>query len=194
VFSAKGGKVLTRILAIDPGSRITGFGIIDVDAKGKIKYVNSGCIRLPDDVLSVRLKNIYLNVQTLFAEYNPDEFAIEEVFLAKNANSALKLGQARGAAIVVAALNYVFVHEYSAKRVKQSVVGSGSADKLQVQQMVQLLLSLDKSPQADAADALAIALCHAHTRTASGLEYGTGKRALRNSGKRWTELDVRKIK
>ncbi len=184
----------TRILAIDPGSRITGFGVIDVEDRGKIKYVTSGCIRLPDEALSIRLKNIYLNVQTLFSDYQPNEFAIEEVFLAKNANSALKLGQARGAAIVVAALNELFVHEYSAKRVKQSVVGNGAADKTQVQQMVQLLLSLEKPPQADAADALAIAMCHAHTRTAAGLEYGVGKRAARNSSKRWTELDVRKIK
>lgn len=182
--------VTTRILAIDPGSRITGFGIIDV-SNGKSVYVNSGCIRLPDEALSVRLKHIFNNVSSLLNEYEPNEFAIEEVFLAKNANSALKLGQARGAAIVAAALQELFVHEYAARRVKQSVVGNGNADKTQVQTMVQLLLNLSSKPQADAADALAIALCHANTRTSGGLEYGVGKRAGRSS-KRWTEQDVRK--
>ncbi len=180
----------TRILAIDPGSRVTGFGVVDV-LNGKTTYVTSGCIRLPDEVLSVRLKHIFNHVSDLLKEYQPDEFAIEEVFLAKNANSALKLGQARGAAIVAASLQELVVHEYAARRVKQSVVGNGNADKTQVQMMVQLLLGLSSKPQADAADALAIALCHANTRTSGGLEYGTGKRAGRSS-KRWTEQDVRK--
>ncbi|REG85526.1 crossover junction endodeoxyribonuclease RuvC [Marinomonas pollencensis] len=180
----------TRILAIDPGSRITGFGIIDV-TNGKSVYVNSGCIRLPDEALSVRLKVIFNSVTTLLEEYIPNEFAIEEVFLAKNANSALKLGQARGAAIVAAALQELSVNEYAARRVKQSVVGNGNADKTQVQSMVQLLLGLPSPPQADAADALAIALCHANTRTSGGLEYGVGKRAGRTA-KRWSEMDIRK--
>ncbi|WP_409419505.1 crossover junction endodeoxyribonuclease RuvC [Marinomonas sp. RS-M-Aa-14] len=182
--------IMTRILAIDPGSRITGFGIIDV-INGKTHYVNSGCIKLPDEVLSVRLKHIFNYISVLLEEYKPDEFAIEEVFLAKNANSALKLGQARGVAIVAASLRELAVHEYAARRVKQSVVGNGNADKSQVQSMVQLLLNLSSKPQADAADALAIALCHANTRTSGGLEYGVGKRAGRSS-KRWTEQDVRK--
>jgi crossover junction endodeoxyribonuclease RuvC len=182
--------ITTRILAIDPGSRVTGFGIVDV-TNGKTVYVNSGCIRLPDEALSVRLKHIFNHVSVLLEEYKPDEFVIEEVFLAKNANSALKLGQARGAAIVAASLRELVVHEYAARRVKQSVVGNGNADKVQVQMMVQLLLNLSSRPQADAADALAIALCHANTRTSGGLEYGIGKRAGRSS-KRWTEQDVRK--
>ncbi|MEP3350556.1 MAG: crossover junction endodeoxyribonuclease RuvC [Marinomonas sp.] len=181
---------VTRILAIDPGSRITGFGILDV-VNGKTVYVNSGCIRLPDEALSVRLKHIFNNVSALLDEYKPNEFAIEEVFLAKNANSALKLGQARGAAIVAASIQELDVHEYAARRVKQSVVGNGNADKEQVQLMVQMLLQLSSKPQSDAADALAIALCHANTRTSGGLEYGVGKRAGRSS-KRWTEQDVRK--
>lgn len=178
-----------RILAIDPGSRITGFGIVD-SINGKIQYVNSGCIRLPDTALSVRLKTIFENVALLIEQYQPNEFAIEEVFLAKNANSALKLGQARGAAIVAAASHDLNVSEYAARRVKQSVVGSGAADKSQVQMMVKMLLNLTTTPQADAADALAIAICHANSRTSQGLEYGVGKRAGRSS-KRWTELDVR---
>lgn len=186
------GVFLTRIFAIDPGSRITGFGVIDVQGQ-KITYVDSGCIKLPDLCLAERLKNIYIGVSQLLEQHQPDEFAIEEVFLAKNANSALKLGQARGAAIVAASMFGLDVAEYAAKRVKQSVVGSGNADKQQVQQMVQLLLKLSTSPQADAADALAIAMCHAHTRTSLGLEYGVGKKAAR-SGKRWSELDIRNIK
>lgn len=181
---------ITRVIGIDPGSKITGFGIIDISNEKNV-YVNSGCIRLPDEALSVRLKHIFQNVSALLDEYKPDEFVIEEVFLAKNANSALKLGQARGAAIVAASLQDLGVHEYAARRVKQSVVGNGNADKEQVQSMVQLLLTLSSKPQADAADALAIALCHANTRTSGGLEYGVGKRAGRSS-KRWTEQDVRK--
>lgn len=184
---------MTRIFAIDPGSRVTGFGVIDVKGNA-ITYVDSGCIRLPDASLGERLKNIYTGVNALLAEHQPDEFAIEEVFLAKNANSALKLGQARGAAIVSASMFGLEIAEYAAKRVKQSVVGSGNADKQQVQQMVQLLLKLNTPPQADAADALAIAMCHAHTRTSSGLEYGVGKRAARSTGKRWSESDIRNLK
>lgn len=116
---------------------------------------------------------------------------LRKCFLAKNANSALKLGQARGVAIVAASVQELDVHEYAARRVKQSVVGNGNANKEQVQLMVQMLLQLTSKPQADAADALAIALCHANTRTSGGLEYGVGKRAGRSS-KRWTEQDVRK--
>lgn len=181
----------TRILAIDPGSRVTGFGVIDV-VNGKSRYISSGCIRLPDENLPLRLKRIFECVSQVIEEFSPQEFAIEEVFLAKNANSALKLGQARGAAIVAAAMADLPVFEYAARRVKQSVVGSGNADKSQVQAMVQLLMSLESTPQADAADALAIALCHSNTRTSDGLEYGVGKRAGRTS-KRWQQSDLRKV-
>lgn len=180
---------MTRILAIDPGSRLTGFGVIDV-INGKINYVSSGCIRLPDENLAVRLKRIYECVSDVISDFQPKEFAIEEVFLAKNANSALKLGQARGSAIVAAAMADLPVYEYAARRVKQSVVGNGNADKVQVQAMVQMLLALEAPPQADAADALAIAMCHANTRTSDGLEYGVGKRAGRSS-KRWQYSDLR---
>lgn len=180
---------MTRILAIDPGSRLTGFGVIDV-VNGKINYVSSGCIRLPDENLAVRLKRIYECVSDVISDFQPKEFAIEEVFLAKNANSALKLGQARGSAIVAAAMADLPVYEYAARRVKQSVVGNGNADKVQVQAMVQMLLALEAPPQADAADALAIAMCHANTRTSDGLEYGVGKRAGRSS-KRWQYSDLR---
>jgi len=151
------------ILGIDPGSRITGYGVINFTA-GKPVYISSGCIRLPNESLPERLKVIFNGVCELIHQFSPQEFAIEEVFLAKNASSALKLGQARGAAIVAATHADLPVFEYSARKVKQSVVGKGSADKAQVQHMVKHILGLPGDPQADAADALAIALCHAHLK------------------------------
>lgn len=154
---------MARILGIDPGSRVTGYGIIDF-SQGKYGYVGSGCIRLPEGALPERLDTIFKGVTQLIQQYQPSEFAIEEVFVAKNAGSALKLGQARGAAIVAATQAGLAVSEYSARKVKQAVVGNGGADKSQVQHMVSQLLSLSSSPQADAADALAIAICHANTQ------------------------------
>ncbi|HEV8078957.1 MAG TPA: crossover junction endodeoxyribonuclease RuvC [Marinobacter sp.] len=149
------------ILGVDPGSRITGYGIIRVEGR-HTEYIDSGCIRVGDKPMAERLRVIFQSLVTLIAEFRPEEFAIEQVFMARNPDSALKLGQARGVAIVAAATNGLEVHEYSARQVKQAVVGSGSAVKAQVQHMVQVLLSLSRKPQEDAADALAIALCHAH--------------------------------
>lgn len=150
------------ILGIDPGSRITGYGIIRVVAN-KAEYVGSGCIRAQDENLASRLHNVFTGVTEIIRQFGPTEFAIEQVFMAKNADSALKLGQARGAAIVAGTSHALPVFEYSARQIKQSVVGTGSADKTQVQHMVTYLLKLSKTPQADAADALAVALCHLHT-------------------------------
>jgi len=150
------------ILGIDPGSRITGYGVIRVVAN-KPEYVASGCIRVQDENLASRLHNVFTGVSEIVRQFQPTEFAIEQVFMAKNADSALKLGQARGAAIVAATSKELSVFEYSARQIKQSVVGTGSADKKQVQHMVTYLLKLAKAPQADAADALAVALCHLHT-------------------------------
>ncbi len=152
------------ILGIDPGSRITGYGVIK-QVGGKISYLGSGCIRLGDDPLPNRLNQIFDGVSQIIQQYKPDMFAIEQVFLAHNPDSALKLGQARGAAIVAATQNELSVAEYSARQIKQAVVGKGAADKNQVQHMVTYLLSLPAKPQADAADALAVALCHSHTQT-----------------------------
>ncbi len=149
------------ILGVDPGSRITGYGIIRVTGRNT-EYLDSGCIRVGERVMAERLQVIFQSLATLIAEFRPDEFAIEQVFMARNPDSALKLGQARGVAIVSAANSGLPVHEYSARQVKQAVVGKGSADKTQVQHMVQAILGLTRKPQADAADALAIALCHAH--------------------------------
>lgn len=154
---------MSLILGIDPGSRKTGFGIINY-VSGRSEYITSGVIRLPEGELAPRLKIIFDSVTELVQQHCPAELAIEQVFMAKSAGSALKLGQARGAAIVACAALDMEVSEYSARQIKQSVVGTGAADKGQVQHMVKVLLKLPAAPQEDAADALAAALCHAHTR------------------------------
>jgi crossover junction endodeoxyribonuclease RuvC len=154
---------MALILGVDPGSRKTGFGIINCQG-AKSVYVGSGVIRVPDVSLPERLKVIFDSVTEIIEKYCPQEFAIENVFMAKSAGSALKLGQARGAAIVAAVNQELPVSEYEARKVKQSVVGHGGADKTQVQHMVKTLLKLPATPQEDAADALAIALCHANTQ------------------------------
>ncbi len=154
---------MTIILGIDPGSRITGFGVIRETGQ-KCEYIASGCIRTPDTSLADKLQTIFRGVQEVIQTYQPTTMGIEQVFMAKSADSALKLGQARGSAIVAAAEHGLEVAEYSARQVKKSVTGSGAADKEQVMLMVMHLLKLEKRPQVDASDALAIALCHAHHR------------------------------
>ena len=154
---------MTRILGIDPGSRITGYGVIDLSG-GHLTYVASGCIRTATGAFPVRLKDIYQGVDELISQYLPVVFTIEEVFLAKNPMSALKLGQARGAAIVAGVAHELPVFEYAARRVKQALVGTGRASKAQVNHMVQTLLQLEGAPSPDAADALAVAICHVNTQ------------------------------
>mgnify|MGYP001765308632 CR=1 FL=1 len=151
------------ILGIDPGSRRTGFGVIRLTGT-RADYISSGVIRIPDTALPERLKVIFDGISEIISRYQPEEVAIENVFMAKSAGSALKLGQARGAAIVAAVSRGLPVAEYEARKVKQSVVGTGAATKIQVQHMVRTLLNLPGDPQEDAADALAVALCHAHTQ------------------------------
>ena len=150
---------MTRILGIDPGSRLTGYGLIDSDGQ-HARYVSSGCLKISGDSLPRKLGMIFTELSALIGEFRPQQLAIENVFMHRNADSALKLGQARGAAICAAVTCDVPVAEYAAREVKQAVVGKGGADKQQVQHMVRVLLNLDKTPQTDAADALAIALCH----------------------------------
>jgi len=151
-----------RVLGIDPGSRVTGFGVIEVLRNGRLQYIASGCIKAPGEGLAERLKAIYDGVNEIIASFRPTVFAAERVFLARNADSALKLGQARGAAICAGINGGLAVNEYSAREIKLAVVGRGGADKQQVQHMVRVLLELDRAPPADAADALACAICHAH--------------------------------
>jgi len=154
---------VTIILGIDPGSRLTGFGVIREDGR-RLEYIASGCIRTPEGLLQNRLQAVFRGVTEVIQTYQPDTMGIEQVFMAKSADSALKLGQARGAAIVAGAEAGLEVLEYSARQVKKTVTGTGAADKEQVMQMVMYLLRLVKRPQVDASDALAIALCHAHHR------------------------------
>ncbi|MGV6988883.1 crossover junction endodeoxyribonuclease RuvC [Testudinibacter sp. P80/BLE/0925] len=153
---------MTIILGIDPGSRVTGYGVIRQNGR-KLEYLGSGAIRTAVEDLPLRLKRIYAGVSEIITQFQPDMFAIEQVFMAKNPDSALKLGQARGVAIVCATNFDLPVFEYAARLVKQTVVGSGAADKVQVQHMVTRILNLSAQPQADAADALAIAITHAHS-------------------------------
>lgn len=150
------------ILGIDPGSRLTGYGVIS-QRGNQLTYIGSGCIRLTDDELAPRLNIIFNGISQLISQYQPELFAIEQVFMATNAGAALKLGQARGAAIVAATQAGLPVAEYSARQIKQAVVGTGAAEKEQVQHMVKSMLKLPAAPQADAADALAVAICHAHS-------------------------------
>lgn len=158
---------MTCILGIDPGSRITGYGLIKIDGR-KIIYLDAGVIQASDEDFPLRLKTIFLGVRDVVARYSPQEAAIEQVFMHANAGSALKLGQARGAAIVALADEDIPVAEYTARQIKQSVVGYGNADKSQVAFMVNHLLQLNETIRADASDALATAMCHAHARGALG--------------------------
>ncbi|MCB1879231.1 MAG: crossover junction endodeoxyribonuclease RuvC [Chromatiaceae bacterium] len=168
---------MRRILGIDPGSRVTGYGIIVSDGI-RSRHVASGSIRLGGEDFPVRLGEIFRRITGLVAEYAPEELAIEQVFVSRNPSSALKLGQARGAAICAAVVAGLPVCEYTPRMIKQSVVGTGSADKEQVQHMVQRLLGLQERPAADQADALAVAISHAHSdsmRLRVGM-YSAGRR------------------
>lgn len=157
---------MTLILGIDPGSRVTGWGLVRQNGS-RNEFVDCGCLWIgeKDEEVTARLRDIYAGITDIVARYAPAEVAIEKIFMGKSADSALKLGQARGVAIVAAVNAGLTVAEYSAKQVKQAVVGTGGAEKAQVQQMVRMMLQLPEVPPADAADALAIALCHANTRT-----------------------------
>ena len=162
---------MTRILGIDPGSQRTGIGVIDVDATGKCAYVHCQALNLLVDTedFPARLGKLVFDLEDVLAEWKPTVVAIESVFMDKSATSALKLGHARGAAIATVVRHGLGVHEYAPRLIKQSLVGSGAADKTQVQHMVRLLLNLgEKKLQADAADALAVALTHAHMSATAG--------------------------
>lgn len=155
---------MSIILGIDPGSRVTGYGVVR-EHQRRLHYIDSGCIRSAAGTLPERLLHIFNGICVLMEQYQPNEVAIERVFMHNNASSALKLGHARGVAMVACASHRAVIAEYSAREVKQMVVGYGAAEKSQVQHMVVNLLTLSDVPQADAADALAIAICHSHMRS-----------------------------
>jgi len=152
-----------RILGIDPGSRITGYGVIELQGRRAV-YLGSGCVRVETETFPERLRAIFDGVGEVVAEYQPNEIAIEKVFVQRNVDSALKLGQARGAALCAVMNRALPIAEYSPAEIKKALVGRGGAGKQQVQHMVKTLLQLIESPATDAADALACALCHSHTR------------------------------
>ena len=156
-----------RILGIDPGSRLTGFGVIDFSNDTPL-YVASGTVRSVDGDFSDRLRQIFESVGSLVEEYRPDAVSIETVFMHKNAGSALKLGHARSAALCATFKRGASIHEYAPREIKQAVVGSGAATKEQVQHMIVTMLDLAGTPAPDAADALAAALCHGHRRRIDG--------------------------
>ena len=152
---------MIRVIGIDPGSRITGYGVVDTDGF-RHSYVTSGFIRINADTLGDKLGIIFEEVSRVLETWRPESMAIEQVFVKHNVDSALKLGQARGAAICAAVQAKIPLGEYTPRAIKKAVVGSGAADKHQIQQMTKQLLRLEELPQADEADALAIAICHAH--------------------------------
>ncbi len=176
-----------RIIGIDPGLRITGFGLIDQDGQ-QLRYVTSGVIRTPDSSLPLRIKSIFDGVAQVIGENHPEQAAIEMVFVNINPASTLALGQARGAAICALVTANLPVTEYTALQLKKATVGRGQASKDQVQFMVQRLLSLPGLPSPDAADALACAICHAQTRGIVGSlrakSPAAGARGLRLRGGR----------
>lgn len=169
---------MTLILGIDPGSRITGYGVIEQNGR-QLRYIDSGCIRPDCSDIPHRLLSIFEGVDEIIRQYRPHQASVEQVFLARNPDSALKLGQARGAAMVAIMKHGIAVAEYSARQIKMAVVGTGGAQKEQVQHMVTRLLALPRSPQADAADALAAAICHAHAAESLAKMSATGLRHRR---------------
>lgn len=173
-----------RILGIDPGSRFTGYGVIDVHGR-RICHVTSGVVAVVREDWPQRLQTIFHGVRELVDTHRPTHLAIEKVFVHRNPDSALKLGQARGAALCAALVPGVSVTEYPPNQIKQSIVGRGHAEKEQVQHMVRLLLNLDALPSADAADALAVALCHAHI---AQTQFAGAVDAVARSGRRLRQI------
>nr|VFJ47234.1 MAG: Holliday junction endonuclease RuvC [Candidatus Kentron sp. DK]VFJ53945.1 MAG: Holliday junction endonuclease RuvC [Candidatus Kentron sp. DK] len=164
-----------RILGIDPGSRVTGFGVIAMRAN-HATHIAGGCIRAHREQNPVAgLKAIFEGIGRVIEEYQPDEMVAEQVFFHRNAASALKLGQARGAALMAGITRGLPIHEYTPAEIKQAVTGKGNATKAQVQYMIRLLLNLPEPPESDVADALGAALCHGHTRQ-TGIRMARGTR------------------
>ncbi|MAM70507.1 MAG: crossover junction endodeoxyribonuclease RuvC [Gammaproteobacteria bacterium] len=177
---------MALILGIDPGSRVCGYGLINTAGK-KLEYVASGCIRVAKLEFNERLKVIYDDLTAIIEKYQPDEVALEEIFVGRSPVSALKLGHARGVVIVACRNLELPVFEYPPNQIKKALVGKGRADKEQMQHMVMSILSLQAKPQEDAADALCVAVCHVHTQSSlikiSGVQ-GSRRRRLQEEIKR----------
>ena len=154
---------MERILGIDPGSRVTGYGVIESD-RGNLVFIACGVVKTtPNYPFANRLNEIFDGINEVIQLHDPEVAAVEEVFLSQNPGTAIKLGQARGAAVVAAMQNGLSVSDYSPRKIKQAVAGYGQAEKEQVQHMVRVLLNLKRKPSNDAADALAVAICHANS-------------------------------
>lgn len=177
---------LTRVLGIDPGSTVTGYGVIDSDGARSV-YVAHGHIRAKGETFADRLGHIHEAIGDVIDQYHPTSAGIEQVFVSNNPMSALKLGQARGAAVTAMVIRGLSVAEYSPRTIKQVVTGSGAADKKSVNTMIKSQLDIQRTLQADAADGLAIALCHAHSALGAtrALLPTTTKKRSRGRGLRW---------
>ena len=171
---------MSRILGIDPGSRKTGFGIIELNDR-KIEHVINGRLMVGDGDFPERLRQIFVGLTEIIGRYEPDMMVIEKVFLHKNADSALKLGQARGAAICAGVNQGLKIHEYTATQIKKAVVGNGHAKKDQVQYMMSIILALPELPDEDAADALACAVTHANFADVGGSQKSKLPEGMRTS-------------
>ncbi len=158
------------ILGVDPGTAITGYGVLQSDGDD-LKVIDYGAITTPADwLMPRRLQKVYQELSALIAKHRPTDAVVEKLFFSKNVRTALSVGQARGVALLAAAQAGLTIHEYTPLQIKQAVVGYGRAEKQQIQQMVKMLLQLDSIPQPDdAADALAVAICHAHSARFEGL-------------------------
>lgn len=179
-----------RILGIDPGSRVTGFGVIEQGSRGAIPVcLLGGCVRLTAQDMPTRLGKLFAQIQEIVKVFKPTELAIEQVFVHKNVRSALQLGQARGVAIAAVMATSIPVFEYAPRQIKQAIVGRGNADKSQVQHMIQVLLNLNAKPQSDAADALAVALCHLHSIDATHLNVASRIKRSHKRSKQWVGYD-----
>lgn len=163
---------MSVILGIDPGSRITGYGVIESNGSSLI-HVASGIVRTAHESFPMRLRDIFLGISTVINSFHPTEAAVEQVFVRINVDSALKLGHARGASLVALAESNLPVSEYLPRQVKKAIVGYGAADKNQMRQMIKRLLNLQKLPTSDAADALAVAICHAHMKKITAFSFPT---------------------
>lgn len=182
--SGPGAASVLRVLGVDPGSRVTGFGVIDC-AGARLRHVAHGTVRLGGQTSQAgRLDRLHRAIADVIAQHRPDVASVEQVFVASSPRAALVLGQARGAALVALGEAGLAVHEYTPAQIKQTVAGSGRAAKAQIQQMVRRLLALESRPAADAADALAAAICHAHMGRLAGLGVTPRRRRRAGSGSR----------
>jgi crossover junction endodeoxyribonuclease RuvC len=178
-----------RVIGVDPGSRICGYGVLET-RNGELVHIESGCISPPNKFsLPLRLKIIFEGLREVIDRSSPDVMSIEDVFFSKNSRSALKLGEARGVALLAATISGIPVHEYAPAEVKLALTGQGRANKIEVQKMISLILGVTKWDTKDSSDAVAIALCHINTSQINE-RFGRGVIKPRRRRRRWTKYDI----